>query len=74
MKINLQDIPEEGKSFDFDDKSGELVHVLQDLIGNIPHQTQFFIKPINSKDFEMTGFILYTNFDSGNMLTVRNRF
>jgi uncharacterized protein len=57
MKINLQEIPEEGKNFDWNDKSGELVRSLQDLIGETPHQAQFFIRPINSKDFEMTGFI-----------------
>lgn len=57
MKINLQDIPEEGKSFELDEKSGELVRVLQDLIGSIPHTAIFSIRPINSKDYQLTGSI-----------------
>ncbi len=57
MKINLQEIPEEGKKFDWDDKSGELVEVLRDLIDSTPHSAVFFIRPINSRDYEMTGSI-----------------
>lgn len=57
MKIKLNEISVDGKSFECDTKSGELVQSLKDLIGSIPHNAKFFIKPINSKDFQMTGHI-----------------
>lgn len=57
MKINLSDIPEEGKSFVCTPKTGELNAILKDLIGNTSFHSEFFIRPLNSRDFEMTGFI-----------------
>jgi len=57
MKINLSEIPEEGKSFVCTPQTGELNAVLKDLIGPIPYYAEFFIKPLNSKDFELSGFI-----------------
>jgi uncharacterized protein len=57
MKIKLNEISEDGKSFEWDEKSGELVHTLQDLIGSSAHSAQFLIRPINSKDYQMTGLI-----------------
>ncbi|WP_413291530.1 YceD family protein [Bdellovibrio sp. HCB337] len=57
MKINLTEIPEEGKSFVCTQKTGELNVVLKDLIGDNAFHSEFFIKPLNSKDFELSGFI-----------------
>lgn len=57
MKINLTEIPEEGKSFVCTQKTGELNVVLKDLIGDHAFHSEFFIKPLNSKDFELRGFI-----------------
>ncbi|UOF01996.1 YceD family protein [Bdellovibrio reynosensis] len=57
MKINLMEIPEEGRSYHWDTQSGELNQILNDLIGKTPHEAEFFIKPLNSRDFELTGTI-----------------
>lgn len=58
MKINLTEIPEEGRAYKWDSKSGELNSVLLDLIGKgALYEADFFIKPMNSKDFELTGTI-----------------
>lgn len=57
MRINLSDIPEEGQNFVCTPKTGELNAVLKDLLGNTPFHAEFFIKPLNSRDFEMSGFI-----------------
>lgn len=57
MKINLAEIPEEGKSFVVNNKTAELNSVLKDLIGELPHRAEFFIRPLNARDFELTGTI-----------------
>lgn len=57
MRINLIDIPEEGQSFFWNNQSGELSSVLADLIGKNLYQVDFFVKPLNSKDFELRGII-----------------
>lgn len=57
MRIRLNDIPEEGKSYQWDRKSGELNAILSDLIGDRPHEALFIIRPINSRNFELTGTI-----------------
>lgn len=57
MRIRLNDIPEEGKAFEWNRETGELNAVLSDLVGDEPHATEFFVRPINSKNFELTGFI-----------------
>jgi uncharacterized protein len=57
MKINLAEIPEEGKSFVVNNKTAELNTVLKDLVGDMPHRAEFFIKPLNTRDFELTGEI-----------------
>lgn len=57
MRINLHEIPEHGKKFQWDHKSGELKPALNDLIGDSSYEANFFVKPINSKDFEMIGTI-----------------
>lgn len=57
MKINLSEIPEEGKTFICTPKTGELTPVLKDLIEGADYHSEFFIKPLNSKDYEMSGSI-----------------
>ncbi|MFS4459936.1 YceD family protein [Bdellovibrio sp. HCB2-146] len=57
MKINLTEVPEEGRSYHWNRETGELNAVLNDLIGNTSHEADFFIKPLNSKDFELTGTV-----------------
>lgn len=57
MRINLADIPEEGRQYVWNNQTGEINAILSDLIGTTTYQSEFFIRPLNSKDFEMTGFI-----------------
>lgn len=57
MKINLAEIPEEGRSYQLNNQTGELNQILTDLIGKTPHEAEFFIKPLNSRDFEVVGTI-----------------
>lgn len=57
MKINLTEIPEEGRAYHWNSQTGELNSVLVDLIGKALYETEFFIKPLNSKDYELTGTI-----------------
>lgn len=57
MRINLIDIPEEGKQFTFSDSTGELNPMLFDLLGEESYTAELFIRPINHRDFEMTGSI-----------------
>ena len=60
MKINLADIPEEGRSYVWTTQTAELGAVLKDLVGKGTYETEFFIKPLNSKDFELSGKIKTT--------------
>lgn len=54
--IKLSEIPEEGKSFKYDNKlNPELALELKDLIQKEPFQIELFIRPINSKDYVVTG-------------------
>ena len=57
MRINLHEIPEEGKKFLWNEKTKEITRELSDLIGSSAHIADFFIKPINSKDFQVVGTI-----------------
>lgn len=57
MKIRLHEIPEDGKSFSWSRETGELNHVLADLIGQEDYRCEFFVRPLNSRDFALTGLI-----------------
>lgn len=57
MRINLLEIPEEGKSFSCNQKTSELNAVLQDLIGTSAFCTEFTLRPLQAGTFELTGFI-----------------
>ena len=57
MRIKLSEIPEEGRSYVWTTQTGELKNNLEDLIKGQKYQVDFYIRPINSKDFELTGKI-----------------
>jgi uncharacterized protein len=55
--IRLTDIPEDGKNFVWNRETSELNHALQDLLTDQKYEVHFFIKPVNSRDYMMTGTI-----------------
>lgn len=57
MKINLNEIPEQGREYKFDRSERELTPCLDDLIKGAAYTTEFTIRPLNSRDFEMKGWI-----------------
>lgn len=57
MKIRLSDIPEDGRQYILNRNTAELNEVLKDLIQNQSYQVDLFIRPLNSKDFEITGTV-----------------
>lgn len=58
MIINLAEIPEEGRNYEYTTESGEITAALTDLIGENKYQTQFTIRPLNTRDFSLTGSII----------------
>ncbi|MFP5520190.1 MAG: YceD family protein [Bdellovibrionia bacterium] len=57
MRLILSEIPEEGKEFIVNSQTAELNETLRDLIGKNPHEARFFVRPLNSKDYELSGKI-----------------
>lgn len=58
MKINLNEIPTDGKSWLLNEKTAELSASLKDLIGAQPYQTEFTITPLPSPGaYELRGKI-----------------
>lgn len=55
MKIRLNEVPEEGQTYDYNRNTAELNEVLTDLIQAGEYNVHMFIKPLNSKDFTLTG-------------------
>ncbi len=55
--IRLADIPEEGKNFTWTRETSELNSVLADLLQDQKYSVQFYIKPINNRDYTLTGTI-----------------
>lgn len=55
--INLFEIPEEGKTFKYSTETKELSDSLSDIIGTNKYESEFNIRPLNSKDFEIKGWI-----------------
>lgn len=60
MKIKLNEIPEDGRDYVFNRKTGELNTVLEDLIGKAEYTAQVFIRPLNSKNYDVKGTIKST--------------
>lgn len=57
MIINLAEIPEEGRNYDYSTETGEITAALSDLIGENAYSTQFSIRPLNTRDFSLSGSI-----------------
>lgn len=57
MKINLAEIPEDGLTYVWTNQTGEITAVMADLIDKEAYTAEFTIRPLNSKDFDMTGKI-----------------
>lgn len=57
MKIRLNEIPEEGRSYTLSREGGELNSALKDLIGQNSYQADIYIKSLNSKDFMVSGLV-----------------
>ena len=58
MKIKLSEIPEDGFNYEFTRLSAEMNQALADLLGTEDYKIQFFIKPLNTKDFMLNGSIV----------------
>jgi len=56
-RIRLTDIPEEGKKFLWNRETQELNTVLEDLISSEAFTVDFEIRPVNKRDYMMTGYI-----------------
>ncbi len=57
MKIKLNEIPEEGRQFHFNREDSELCSILNDLVKSQSFDIQFFLKPLNSKNFDLNGHL-----------------
>ncbi len=54
MKINLNEIPEEGCEYDFNRETGELNVILADLLGTRPYDVRMMIRPLGNA-YEVRG-------------------
>lgn len=52
--INLTEIPEEGRAFEFNRQTGDLNELLEDIIGDRAFSVNLFIRPIGNA-YEMRG-------------------
>lgn len=59
MKIRLNEIPQDGREYVFDRKSGELNGALADILGTHPYDVKFTIKPIGNA-YELRGKVATT--------------
>ncbi|AZZ36804.1 hypothetical protein CIK05_08380 [Bdellovibrio sp. qaytius] len=57
MKIKLHEIPEDGRDYIFNRKTGELNTVLEDLIEKAEYTAQLYIRPLNTKNYDVKGSI-----------------
>ena len=55
MIINLAEIPEEGRTYEYTAETGEVTEALVDLIGNNKYLIEFSLRPLNSRDFTLIG-------------------
>jgi uncharacterized protein len=54
--VNLKDLPDQGESFEFNRKVGELNKQLNDLIGNHDYEVNLSVRPLGNV-FEISGLI-----------------
>ena len=52
--INLTEIPEDGREFEFNRQTGDLNELLKDILGDRAYQARLFIRPMGNA-YEMTG-------------------
>lgn len=57
MRINLNEIPEEGREWQLNRRTSELNEVLKDLIANEPYEAEFTIRPLQAGTYELMGKI-----------------
>ena len=57
MKIKLNEISEQGENYTFNRDSAELNNDLKDLVGNNAYSINLYIRPLNSRDFSLSGQI-----------------
>lgn len=55
--IRLSEIPEEGKNYVWNRETSELNQSLEDLVKDQKYEVNFFIKPVSTRDYTMTGQI-----------------
>ncbi len=55
MKIKLNEIPNDGRDYTFNEKTAELTPAIKDLVAQNNYDLKFHIKPFNHKDFEVRG-------------------
>ncbi len=55
LQIKLHEVPEEGREYTYNKATGELNESLRDLIENNDYHAKLFIKPLNHKDYSLTG-------------------
>lgn len=60
MIINMNEIPENGKTFVINTRTGEFTASIGDLIGKNNYDSEFTIRPISDKNYELIGFIKTT--------------
>ncbi len=67
MRIHLNEIPEEGKSWSCNRKTSEFNAVLADIIQESPYQIDFTILPMQAGTYDISGAFeaSYTDFCSG---------
>lgn len=54
MRINLSEIPSEGRTFDFSNKDGKITHDIKDLVQDHPYEFSIRISPIGGA-YEVRG-------------------
>jgi uncharacterized protein len=61
MKINLNEIPQDGRNYSFSTQTGELNDSLSDLIEGMNFETAFSLVPIaNTGTYQLNGFVKTT--------------
>lgn len=73
-RIRLNDIPPEGKDFHWDNASKELNEILKDLIQSEDFTVKFSIRPMNHRDFMMTGNIVTQSPESCSLCAMDFKF
>ena len=60
MRINLHEIPNDGKQYIINRKTGELNEILNDLVGTNDYLVDVTIRPINHVNFQLLGSLKTT--------------